>query len=214
MERRRRGSSSAGPSRPPTALSRTAAGPVSGCPPHPPFPASPCLGAPLYFSPLPHPNPRGGVGVVVGEGIHLETVIWPPAASAPGPAARVASDVWLGCPGDLLCGPGREQVGRMLGGPRPGARRGTATIKTLGRKSRKGRWRQGATPEPLQSLGFFSVVGYHDLTPTMCKSACSVLFISHISTSFYPHSNSVRSIPLLSTSYSQGRPCDLHKVTR
>lgn len=142
-------------------------------------------------------------------------MIQPPAASAPRPAARAASDVWVGCPGDLLCGPGREQVGRMLGGPRPGARRGTATIKTLGRKrEQEGKMAAGGHTRAFAKFGISSVVGYHDLTPTMCQSACSVLFISHISTSFYPHSNSVRSIPLLSTSYSQGRPCDLHKVTR
>lgn len=83
-----------------------------------------------------------------------------------------------------------------------------------GKRGLEGEKRAGTTPLPLQSLGFFSMGGYHDLIPTMCQSACSGLFISHISMSFYTHCNPVRSILLVSTSYGQGRPRDLHKVTR
>lgn len=141
-------------------------------------------------------------------------MIWPPAASAPEPAARAASDVRVGCPGDLLGGLGVDRWGECFVDPGQVHGKGQRQSKLREERAGRGEEGRGATPLPLQSLGFFPVGGYHDLIPTVCQSACSGLFISHISMSFYTHCNPVRSILLVSTSYSQGQPRDLHKVTR
>lgn len=65
-------------------------------------------------------------------------MIWPPAASAPGPAARAASDVRVGCPGDLLGGLGVERWGECLVDPGQVQGKGQRQSKLREERARKG----------------------------------------------------------------------------
>ena len=68
-------------------------------------------------------------------------MIWPPAASAPGPAARAASDVRVGCPGDLLGGLGVDRWGECL--VDPGQVQGKGQRQSTLREERAGRGEEG-----------------------------------------------------------------------
>lgn len=80
-------------------------------------------------------------------------MIWPPAASAPGPAARAASDVRVGCPGDLLGGLGVERWGECL--VDPGQVQGKGQRQNSGKRGLEREKRVGDHTTAFAKFGIF-----------------------------------------------------------